>query len=53
MGRNIFQSPAPQAMLTAVNAVVHKNMKPKDAYELFRELRTAKGTAAGRRLAAE
>ncbi len=31
MGRNIFQSEAPQAMIAAVAAVVHKNMKPKEA----------------------
>jgi len=35
MGRNIFQSDAPQAMIAAVAAVVHKNMKPKEAFELF------------------
>src|SRR3984885_1387814 len=39
MGRNIFQSEAPQAMIAAVGAVVHKNMKPKDAFELFRSLK--------------
>jgi putative autoinducer-2 (AI-2) aldolase len=39
MGRNIFQSDAPQAMLAAVSAVVHKSMKPKDAFDLFRTLR--------------
>jgi 3-hydroxy-5-phosphonooxypentane-2,4-dione thiolase len=39
MGRNIFQSDAPQAMLAAVGAVVHKNMKPKDAFDLFRSLK--------------
>ena len=39
MGRNIFQSDAPQAMIAAVGAVVHKNMKPKDAFELFKSLR--------------
>ena len=38
MGRNIFQSEAPQAMIAAVAAVVHKNMKPKEAYDLFRSL---------------
>ena len=38
MGRNIFQSDAPQAMIAAVNAVVHKNGKPKEAYELFNSL---------------
>jgi putative autoinducer-2 (AI-2) aldolase len=42
MGRNIFQSEAPQAMIAAVAAVVHKNMKPKDALDLFKTLK-AKG----------
>ena len=31
MGRNIFQSDAPKAMIAAVGAVVHKNVKPKEA----------------------
>jgi putative autoinducer-2 (AI-2) aldolase len=39
MGRNIFQSEAPQAMIAAVAAVVHKNMKPKEAFDLFNTLR--------------
>jgi putative autoinducer-2 (AI-2) aldolase len=39
MGRNIFQSEAPQAMIQAVGAVVHRLMKPKDAYDLFQTLR--------------
>ena len=42
MGRNIFQSEAPKAMIAAVNAVVHKNVKPKDALDLFNSLK-AKG----------
>jgi hypothetical protein len=29
MGRNIFQSDAPKAMIAAVGAVVHKSMKPR------------------------
>jgi putative autoinducer-2 (AI-2) aldolase len=33
MGRNIFQSAAPQAMLAAVGAVVHESVKPREAYE--------------------
>ncbi|MEU7983908.1 3-hydroxy-5-phosphonooxypentane-2,4-dione thiolase [Streptosporangium canum] len=37
MGRNIFQSEHPAAMLAAVRAVVHDDAKPEDAYELFRE----------------
>jgi len=39
MGRNIFQSDAPTAMIQAVSKVVHENMKPEDAYELFQTLR--------------
>jgi len=42
MGRNIFQSDAPKAMITAVNAVVHKNARPKDALEIYQSLK-AKG----------
>ena len=39
MGRNIFQSEAPVAMIKAVRGVVHENLKPKEAYELFLELK--------------
>jgi putative autoinducer-2 (AI-2) aldolase len=39
MGRNIFQSEAPQAMIAAVNAVVHQNTKPKDALDLYNSLK--------------
>jgi 3-hydroxy-5-phosphonooxypentane-2,4-dione thiolase len=39
MGRNIFQSEAPQAMIAAVGAVVHKNLKPKEAFDLFNTLK--------------
>jgi putative autoinducer-2 (AI-2) aldolase len=42
MGRNIFQSDAPHAMIAAVNAVVHRNAKPKESLELFQTLK-AKG----------
>ena len=42
MGRNIFQCDAPKAMIAAVAAVVHKNMKPKEAFDLFETLK-AKG----------
>jgi 3-hydroxy-5-phosphonooxypentane-2,4-dione thiolase len=35
MGRNIFQSDTPQAMIRAVGAVVHESMKPEDAYEQY------------------
>lgn len=35
MGRNIFQSEKPVAMIQAVRAIVHKGMSVEDAYELF------------------
>jgi 3-hydroxy-5-phosphonooxypentane-2,4-dione thiolase len=38
MGRNIFQSHAPAAMLKAVAKVVHEDASPHEAYELFCEL---------------
>ncbi|MHB8960660.1 MAG: 3-hydroxy-5-phosphonooxypentane-2,4-dione thiolase [Candidatus Limnocylindrales bacterium] len=41
MGRNIFQSEAPLAMLKAVNAVVHEDLPPAQALELFQTLRAA------------
>ncbi|NEX12868.1 MAG: 3-hydroxy-5-phosphonooxypentane-2,4-dione thiolase [Prosthecochloris sp.] len=39
MGRNIFQSQAPVAMMKAVNAIVHGNATPEDAFELFNTLK--------------
>ncbi len=39
MGRNIFQSEAPQAMIEAVRSVVHEQMKPKQAFELYQTLK--------------
>src|SRR5439155_18313524 len=38
MGRNIFQSEAPAAMLQAVAKVVHEDERPEEAHELFRSL---------------
>ncbi|MCX7966377.1 MAG: 3-hydroxy-5-phosphonooxypentane-2,4-dione thiolase, partial [Syntrophorhabdaceae bacterium] len=37
MGRNIFQSEDPVAMIKALRKVVHENEKPKSAYEYFLE----------------
>jgi 3-hydroxy-5-phosphonooxypentane-2,4-dione thiolase len=36
MGRNIFQSSDPIGMIKAVNAIVHKNVTSKEAFEIFR-----------------
>ncbi len=42
MGRNIFQSSDPVAMIQAVRAVVHNGESPKKAYEMFKALKRRK-----------
>jgi len=42
MGRNIFQSEAPTAMIQAVRAIVHENASPKQAIEMYRDLKASK-----------
>ena len=49
MGRNIFQSEAPVAMIQAVGAVVHQLLKPEQAYDLYQTLR--RDEQRGRRVA--
>lgn len=39
MGRNIFQSEAPVAMIQAVRALVHEGEKAELAYELYQSLK--------------
>jgi putative autoinducer-2 (AI-2) aldolase len=39
MGRNIFQSDAPKAMMQAVAKVVHENLKPKEAFDFYETLK--------------
>jgi len=39
MGRNIFQSDDPVAMIQAVGAVVHKKEKPQQAFKLYQQLK--------------
>ncbi len=39
MGRNIFQSEAPTAMLQAIKAVVHENETPQKAFDLYMTLK--------------
>ncbi|HOF39116.1 MAG TPA: 3-hydroxy-5-phosphonooxypentane-2,4-dione thiolase [Candidatus Hydrogenedentes bacterium] len=41
MGRNIFQSDAPIAMLHAVRKIVHEGYRPKEALEVYEELKHA------------
>ncbi len=39
MGRNVFQSENPVAMLKAIKSVVHENETPKKAFEMFETLK--------------
>ena len=43
MGRNIFQSDAPSAMMQAVRSVVHDGLAPADAFEVYRSRRLDPG----------
>jgi putative autoinducer-2 (AI-2) aldolase len=39
MGRNIFQSEAPAAMIQAVRKVVHESARPEEAYDFYLSLK--------------
>ena len=39
MGRNIFQADAPKAMMQVVHKVVHENLKPAEANDLYETLK--------------
>ncbi|MBK1833220.1 3-hydroxy-5-phosphonooxypentane-2,4-dione thiolase [Roseibacillus ishigakijimensis] len=41
MGRNVFQSEAPLAMMKAVQAVVHEDLKPEEAIKIFEDGKNA------------
>ena len=40
MGRNIFQSESPTAMIQAVSAVVHDNETPEKAFQMYNDLKS-------------
>ena len=42
MGRNVFQSTNPAAMIRAVGAVIHRGYKPDEAYQMFQDLSASK-----------
>lgn len=44
MGRNIWQSEYPVAMISALRAIVHKNASVREAYDLFQEIKNKKQT---------
>src|SRR5690242_14476475 len=48
MGRNIFQSDDPVAMIRAVGAVVHESFKPQAAYDRFLRRASVMGDDDGR-----
>lgn len=39
MGRNVFQSDSPVAMIQAVRGVVHDGLSPHQAYEMYQDLK--------------
>ena len=45
MGRNIFQCDCPTAMIKAVHAVVHENLKPAQGLKLYHALKAKAGKA--------
>jgi putative autoinducer-2 (AI-2) aldolase len=38
MGRNVFQSAKPLAMMKAVKGVVHDGLKPEEGFQMFNDL---------------
>ena len=42
MGRNIFLAESPVAMAQAIRAVVHENLKPDKAFQMYNDLKGAK-----------
>jgi 3-hydroxy-5-phosphonooxypentane-2,4-dione thiolase len=39
LGRNVWQNPHPAAIMRALNGVIHDSLKPKEAFELFQDLK--------------
>jgi len=39
MGRNIFQSEDPVAMMKAVRGVVHEGLSPEQGFQMFNDLK--------------
>ena len=52
MGRNIFQSEHPVPMIRAVREVVHNNLAPEKAFELYTTLANEQAKKGGRGKAA-
>lgn len=39
LGRNVWQNPHPVAIMRALNAVIHENLTPKQAFDLYQSLK--------------
>jgi putative autoinducer-2 (AI-2) aldolase len=39
LGRNVWQNPHPAAIMRALNGVIHDNLTPREAFELFQDLK--------------
>jgi putative autoinducer-2 (AI-2) aldolase len=49
MGRNIFQSEAPAAMIQAVGKVVHELMPPAQAFDFYKTMTREQERAAAKK----
>jgi len=45
LGRNVWQNPHPGAVMRALNTVIHDGATPKQAFELFQDLKNNTGSA--------
>jgi putative autoinducer-2 (AI-2) aldolase len=43
LGRNVWQNKHPVAMMKSLRAIVHRKATPKEAYELFKDMKKEKG----------
>ncbi len=43
LGRNVWQNPHPEAVMRALNAVIHEKATPKQALDLFETVKEGKG----------
>jgi putative autoinducer-2 (AI-2) aldolase len=42
LGRNVWKHEYPVPMIRALRAIIHEGAKPKEALEIFKELKNAK-----------
>jgi len=42
LGRNIWQSDYPVAMIRAIRTIIHENAAPREAHDLFNEIKGGK-----------